>query len=233
VEAASLPRSTVRHRRPTWKALLALVLYAASAVLAWTLVSGARSFGAAPPEAAEATSTTQAVLAPTSTDLALGTIATRAARSVGTVGDSAGFVGWTAPGMSLVVTARPPGGWETGPRRAVEVALRGNVLDGTLVRSNGRTGLGLVRVAEPLPRPLWQERRPALVQPGDALVAVTADGSSTFTATAAGRLGIWGLGRGVAAGAPVVDASGRLVGVTAAGGRVVPIGRACGSIRRC
>jgi hypothetical protein len=232
VEAASIPRRTSRRRRPTWKAQAALLLYAVAALLAWSLVSGASSLAPAT-ETAEATPSTSAPLAPSSTDLALGTLAKRASRSVATIGASSGFVAWTANGLSLVVTARPAGGWKTGPARAVTVKLNGERHKGTLVRSNPRTGLGLVRVAGVLPRPLWQQRGPAAVASGDRLVAVTADGSTTFDTKTVGAGAIWGLGTGFAPGAPVVSESGRLVGVTTAGGRVVPIGRLCGSIRRC
>ncbi len=230
MEAASVPRPRVRQRRPTWKALVAVVLYGGAALFAWTLVSGQDSPSA--PAVAQATPAASEPLAPTSTDLALGTIAQRAVRSVVTVGASSGFVAWTAKGMSLVVTARPAGGWKTGAGRAVTLTFGGRELDGTLVRTNARTGLGLVRVPEVLPRPLWQQRRAAGVTRGDRLVAVTADGVTTFAAKSAGRNAIWGLGAATAPGAPVLNESGRLVGVTSAG-RVVPIGRACGSIRRC
>jgi len=233
MEAASIPRPAGRRRRPSLPALAAVALYAGAAFLVWSLVTGTSL--SLSPGTGEARATAPAAtgpLAPTSTDLALGTIATRAARSVVTVGASSGFVAWTAKGMSLVVTARPTGGWKTGPDRAVTVQLGGRELDGKLVRTNAGTGLGLVRVPEVLPRPLWQQRRPAGVAQGDRLVAVADKGSTTFAVKAAGRNAIWGLAAPASPGAPVLDESGRLVGVTTTG-RVVPIGRACGSIRRC
>jgi hypothetical protein len=229
MEAASLPRSYRRRRAPSWQAGVALVLYGAGLIVAWQLVSGTTTL----PATAEPSSTPRstAPLAPTSTDLALGTIAARGARSVVSIGASAGFVAWTANGLSLVVTARPTGGWQTGPDRSVTVGIGTRELDGKLVRSHGRTGLGLVRVEGDVARPLWQRRQSAPVQKGDTLVAVTAGGPAVFVVTESRHAAIWGL-RGSEPGAPVFDESGRLVGITT-GSRVVPIGRACGSIRRC
>ena len=229
MEAVSLPRHR-RRRTPSWKAGIALVLYAAALAVGWQLVTGAEL----PQEAEPATATPSATgpLAPTSTDLALGTIAARGARSVVSVGDSVGFVAWTANGLSLIVTARPAGGWQTGPDRAIGVGIGSRELEGKLVRTNRRSGLGLVRVTGDVARPLWQQRRAAPVTKGEKLVAATPGGSVVFVVREAGHRAIWGLGGRSVAGAPVFDESGRLVGVTT-GSRVVPIGRACGGIRRC
>jgi len=231
MEAASLAHPRRRRRAPSWQAGVALVLYAAAAFVAWQLVAGRT---VQPPAAETTTVTTRsaAPLAPDATDLALGAIATRAARSVVSIGDSAGFVAWTANGLSLVVTARPARGWQTGPDRAVQVAIGSRKLDGTLVRTNRRTGLGLVRVEGEVARPLWQQRVAARVKQGDTLVVSRPTGSAVFVVTESRDAAIWGLrGRSVP-GAPVLDESGGLVGVTTTS-RVVPIGRACGSIRRC
>ncbi len=228
--AASLPYRQ-RRRRPTWKAGVALVLYAAAIVVAWQLVSNTR---APTSEAGPATVTQPSTgpLAPTSADLALGTIAARGGRSVVSIGDSAGFVAWTANGLSLVVTARPAGGWQTGPNRSVRVGIGTRALDGKLVRTNRRSGLGLVRLEADVARPLWQRRQVATVEKGDTLVAATPAGSVIFVVTESRHAAIWGLRGRPVPGAPVFDESGLLVGVTTTS-RVVPIARACGSIRRC
>jgi hypothetical protein len=230
MEAASLPGDR-RRRTPSWQAGLALALYAGAFFVAWQLVNGTTPV---PPEAQPATATpaNDVPLGPTSTDLALGTIAARGARSVVSIGESAGFVAWTANGLSLVVTARPAGGWQTGPDRSVTVELGSRDLDGKLVRANPRSGLGLVRIEGDVARPLWQRRQAAPVQQGAKLAAATPSGTVVFAVTESRHAAIWGLGDRSVPGAPVFDESGRLVGVTT-GSRVVPIGRACGSIRRC
>jgi hypothetical protein len=230
MEAASLPRPH-RRRWPSWKAQAAVLLYALALFAAWNLVERGTALQAAP-EPATATPATTGPLAPTSSDLALGAIASRTSRSVVRVGEAAGFVAWTSRALTLVVTARPPGGWVTGPDRHVTVTRGARELDGKLVRADPRSGLGLVRVQGEVAPPLWQQRRPAPVQRGDRLVAVGPQGPAIFGATEARHTAIWGLGARGLPGAPVLDETGRLVGV-ATTSRVVPIGRACGPIRRC
>ena len=232
MEAASLPHLRRRRWRPTWKAQAAVLLYSFALFTAWTLVEGSATLPTTSPEAATATPVSTEPLAPTSADLALGAIASRSARSVVSVGESAGFVAWTAKALTLIVTARPAGGWVTGPDRSVAVTSGGRELDGKLVRTDPRTGLGLVRVEGEVARPLWQQRRPAPVAAGDRLVAATPSGPAVFGVTETRHAAIWGLRGRATPGAPVLDGSGRLVGV-ATGSRVVPIGRACGIIRRC
>lgn len=229
--AAATPRTRRRRRAPSWRAQVALVLYAGALVAAWQLVSSTTT-PAAKPESSTTTRASTSALAPTATDLALGTIATRGARSVVSIGESAGFVAWTANGLSLVVTARPTGGWQTGPNRSVSVGIGSRELDGKLVRTNRRTGLGLVRVEGDVARPLWQQRLAAPVEQGENLVAVTTEGSVVFVVSESRHAAIWGLRGRTVPGAPVFGESGRLVGVTT-GSRVVPIGRVCGTIRRC
>ncbi len=230
MEAASLPRHR-RRRAPSWQAGIALIFYAGALVVAWQLIEGA-SAPTAEREPATAPPSSAGPLAPTSADLALGTIAARGGRSVVSIGSSAGFVAWTSNGLSLVVTARPAGGWQTGSDRSVGVTIGARELDGKLVRTNRRTGLGLVRVDGDVARPLWQQRQAAPVQKGDTLVAATPAGSVTFVVTESRHSAIWGLRGRPVPGAPVFGESGLLVGVTTTS-RVVPIGRACGSIRRC
>lgn len=230
MEAALLTRPRRRRRVPGLHAWLALVLYVGGLVVAWQLVTETRT--PATIEPTTGTRTSSDAFAPTATDLALGTIATRGARSVVSIGSSTGFVAWTANGLSLLLTARPAGGWQTGPNRAVTIGTGSRELDGKLVRSDRRTGLGLVRVEGDVARPLWQERRAAPVAKGEQLVAVTAAGSVVFVVTESRHAAIWGLRGRPVPGGPVFDESGRLVGVTTTS-RIVPIGRACGSIRRC
>jgi hypothetical protein len=232
MEAVSLPHARRRRRRPSWKALAAGLLYGFALVAAWNLVDEATSLQATPDAATATPTTAGGPTGPSSTDLALGAIASRSARSVVGVGESAGFVAWTAKALTLVVTARPDGGWVTGPGRHVTVAAGARELDGTLVRTDRRTGLGLVRVRGSVGRPLWQTRVAAPVDPGERLVAVSPGGPEVFAATESRHAAIWGLQGRSTPGAPVFDQAGRLVGV-ATGSRVVPIGRLCGTIRRC
>ena len=228
MEAASIRGQRRRRRGPTWKAPLALALYAGALFLAWTLVTDVRgSESEATPAAPTDTSA-----APAGTELTLTTQATRAARSVVTVGETAGFVAWSTNGLSLVLTVRPDGGWETGEDREVAVTSGTTDYDGKLVRSDRRTGLGLVRVEGELARALWQTRAAAPVQAGDLLVVAGPGESAVFAVTEARHAAIWGVAAGTPPGRPVLNESGRVVGITA-GSRVVPIDRACGAIRRC
>jgi len=152
------------------KARCAFVAYAVALLAAWSLVSGADS---TPRRAAVAATATPdaAAAAPNSSDLALRTIAARVGRSVVTIGDSAGFVAWEANGLTLILTARPDSGWQTGERRSVAVrGANGFASEGTLVRTDPRTGLGLVRVEGYVEDPLWQFRRAAPLDPGHRLL---------------------------------------------------------------
>ncbi|MDQ3992863.1 MAG: S1C family serine protease [Actinomycetota bacterium] len=225
MEAASIGRH--RRRGPTWKAPLALALYAGALFVAWTLVSDAGTVGTEETPAAPAEAE-----GPAGTELTLTNHATRAARSIVTIGETAGFVAWTANGLSLVLTVRPTGGWQTDEDRRVTVTVGGSKHDGKLVRSDPRTGLGLVRVQGQLARPLWQSRAPAAVRKGDRLAIAGSGQATLFAVTEARHRAIWGADAGTAPGRPVLNEAGRVVGITT-GGRVVPIDRACGSIRRC
>jgi hypothetical protein len=228
MEAASVRGQQRRRRRgPSWKAPLALVLYAGALFVAWTLVTDVRSdeseatpaapAGSAPPPEAELTLTNQAA---------------RAARSVVTVGETAGFVAWSTNGLSLVLTVRPDGGWETGADREVVVTSGTTDYDGKLVRSDRRTALGLVRVEGEIGPALWQTRSPAPVRQGDQLAVAGPGEASLFVVAEARHAAIWGLPAGTPPGRPVLDGAGRIVGITT-GSRVVPIDRACGTVRRC
>lgn len=230
MEAASLPRR--RRRRSSLAALFAVVVYAGALYVGWSIVNAALSpsTDAAAPAAPTGTG---AVSGAGSTDLTLVTLAGRASRSVATVGESAGFVAWTTEtGLSLVLTSRPVGGWKTGPARSVTVRVGSTEHQGTLVRADPRTGLGLVRVQDDLGRPLWQEPAATTVRPGDRLAVAGPGKPRLFSVTESRPTAIWGAGAGTRPGAPVLDPQGRVVGVTT-GGRVVPIARACGVIRRC
>ena len=229
MEAASVPRSH-RRFRPTWKAPVALALYLTAAWVAWSLVAGAGTLSL--PSFGNGQQVTQGAIGPNPSDLALTTIATRASRSVVEVGAAKGFVAWTANGLSLVLTARPAGGWQTGDGRSVTVAAAGTEYEGTLVRADPKTGLGLVRVRGDLGRPLWQQRAATELSPGDRVAIAARPEPQLFSVAAARHNAIRGAPAGADPGQPVLAEDGRVVGVTT-GGRVVPIGRACGPIRRC
>lgn len=227
MEAASIRGQRRRRRRPSWKAPLALALYAGALFVAWTLVTDVRSGDSDATPAAPADSST-----PTGAELTLTNQATRAARSVVMVGETAGFVAWSANGLSLVLTVRPDGGWETGEDRQVVVTSGTNDYDGKLVRSDPRTGLGLVRVEGELGQALWQTRAAAPVRKGDRLAVAGPGGAALFVVSEARHAAIWGAPAGTPPGRPVLNESGRVVGITT-GSRIVPIDRACGAIRRC
>ena len=235
MEAASVRALRPRRRRrwrPTWKAPVALVLYVGALYAGWSLVERTRAV-AEPVEATKpATTVSRPANTPAGTDLTLANLTTRATRSVVGVGAGSGFVAWTANGLSLVLTTRPVGGWKTGPARSVQVTAGGTKHAGTLVRADPRTGLGLVRVEGELARPLWQRVAPVEARPGSRLAVAAPEGPKLFTVTEVHPGAIWGADPGTKGGQPVLDELGRLVGVTT-GGRIVPIARACGTIRRC
>jgi hypothetical protein len=226
MEAASI-RQGHRRRGPTWKAPIALALYVGALFVAWTLVADVRGVESEATPAAPAETA-----APVGTELTLTNHASRAARSVVTVGETAGFVAWSANGLSLVLTVRPAGGWETGEDRQVVVTSGTTDHQGKLVRSDPRTGLGLVRVEGELARALWQTRAPANVRKGDRLAVAGSGADALFVVTEARHAAIWGVDPGTPPGRPVLNDSGQVVGITT-GSRVVPIDRACGAIRRC
>ena len=115
----------------------------------------------------------------------------------------------SSPGLRTVSAwsspRAPPGGWQTGPDRRVRVEIGARALDGKLVRTNRRSGLGLVRIEGDVARPLWQQRRAAPVQKGDTLVAATTAGSAIFVVTESRQAAIWGLKGRPVPGAPVFD----------------------------
>jgi hypothetical protein len=236
VEAASVPRP--RRRRPPRRrshaaALAALVVYTAFGLAAYLLIARALD-GDDTRSGSQAPGT--ATLAPGPDQLALQAVGSRAQRSTVGVGSGTGFVAWQSNGLTLVLTSRPRAGWRTGEARSLAVAYGSEQHDGTLVRTDRRTGLGLVRVGGPVGgEPLWQTLRDATVRPGEPVVLVGRSDSSTAAVdhVAPRRIFLRGAGYGALAGGPVLNASGRLIGVVDAGGGVVPIERACGVIRRC
>ena len=182
MEAASLPRR--RRRRSSLAALVAVAVYAGALYVGWSIVNAALSPSTDAAEPAAPTGT-GAVSGAGSTDLTLVTLAGRASRSVATVGASAGFVAWTTEtGLSLVLTSRPVGGWKTGPARSVTVQVGSTKHQGTLVRADPRTGLGLVRVQDDMGRPLWQEPISTTVRPGDRLAVAGPGEPRLFSVTA-------------------------------------------------
>lgn len=221
MEAASLPRPH-RRRAPSWKAQGAVLVYGLAVAAVFLLVTG--PWERAAPAAAEATAA-PTVTAPAAEALALDSVAARTARSILPVGDGVGFVAWTTRDATLLLTV----GGDRGD--VVPVTKDGLIHDGEIVRADPATGLALVRVADEVGRPLWQERRPVTVAPGDWLVAV-APGASTHLEAQTVRYAGIGVRGTLRPGSPVLGETGRLVGVAGPSG-VVPIGRACGPIRRC
>jgi hypothetical protein len=228
-----------RRRRPRRRshaaALAALVAYAGFALGAYVVITRALDDDGTGTGSRSATPGT-ATLAPGPDQLALEAVGSRAQRSTVGVGDGTGFVAWQSNGLTLVITSRPRAGWRTGEARSVAVEYGADRYDGTLVRTDPATRLGLVRVAEPVDgNPLWPVLRDATVRPGDVVVLVGRTDFSTTTVDHVGsrRIYLRGDGYGSLAGSPVLNASGRLIGVVDAGGGVVPIERACGAIRRC
>jgi len=168
--------------------------------------------------------------------LALDTVGGRAQRSTVGVGPATGFVGWETNGLTLVLTARPAGGWQVGERRFVPVRYGDRTYGGALVRTEPVSGLGLVRVRNAgVADPLWPETGTAPVAAGDLVIVVGRSSSRTVEVERVGTKRIYfaGSGLGTFVGAPVLDASGQLVGVVDAGGGATPLARACGVIRRC
>jgi hypothetical protein len=225
-----------RRRRRHTTAWLAVTAYAAFALVAVVLV--ARSLDGPALKAGDGTRAEE----PTATtdggaeQLALQTVGSRAQRSTVGVGRSTGFVAWETNGLTLVLTARPSGGWQTGERRSVPVRYGGRTYDGRLVRTDAAAGLGLVRVQDAgVAEALWPDGARTAVFAGDLVVLVGRSSATTAEVERAGPNRIYFARGGLAsfAGAPVLDESGELVGVVDAGGGATPIGRACGVIRRC
>jgi S1-C subfamily serine protease len=235
VEAASIARRRPPRKRRRSRAWLAALLYVGLAAVAVVLVASARrddlpALGSS--DAGEG----QATVGGGADELALDTIGARAQRSTVGVGGGTGFVAWESPGLTLVLTARPAGGWTIGADRGLAVSYDGRSWPGTLVRADPKTGLGLVRVARVgIATPLWNTAERTATRAGEVLAVVGRRGARTVAVERAGRrrlyLGTTGLGS--LAGAPVLNTAGRLVGVLDSGGGAVPIARACGVIRRC
>lgn len=238
MEAASVrTRARRPRRRRRSRAWLAAAAYAAFATLAVVLVvrgldGGLPAIAGGDEEPAGSTVTA----GPGSEELALRTIGSRAQRSTVGVGEGTGFVAWEANGLSLVLTARPAGGWKLGPNRRVTVSYGGRSWPGTLARADAANGLGLVRVGQDgIADALWSAPVQTTVTNGErlALVGRTTARTVEVAQAATRRVYLTTTGLGPFAGAAVLNSTGRLVGVVDAGGGVVPIARACGVIRRC
>ena len=237
MEAASVRSAAKRtHRRRTES--LAVVAYVAFLAFAYLLISGslhgAPDTDRASPNATSGLSATGGLSA-ASEHLALATVGARAQRSTVGVDGTPGFVAWQQSGLTLMVTSRPRIGWHPGAARLVHVRWGAGWWQGTLARTDPATGLGLVRVQGVVATPLWQTRRPATVRAGESLVivgrrssqvvvvATVQGGSIKLVARAGTRYN----------GGPALNTRGRLIGIVTDRGTVVPIGRACGVIRRC
>jgi hypothetical protein len=230
------PRRRRPRRRRHSRAWLAALVYGAFAATAVALVAGALRGGLPSLASSDDGGSPGVTFGPGSDELALRTIGARAQRSTLGVGGGTGFVAWEANGLTLVLTARPAGGWKTGVARSLTVSFGGRSWRGTLARADAASGLGLVRVpAAGVADPLWEDASRTAVRTGERLAVVGRTTSRTVEVAQAARrrlyLGTSGLGG--FAGAPVLNAEGRLVGVIDAGGAAVPIARACGVIRRC
>jgi len=236
VEAASIARRQPPRRRRrrslAWLALLLYVGFAAAAVVlvGRALQSGLPSIGGGDQDA------TTGTLSGGPDELALRTIGTRAQRSTLGVGGGTGFVAWQTPGLTLVMTARPAGGWKLTGGREIAVSYNGRTWTGTLVRADPASGLGLVRLAQPnLGAALWGDPGRPTVRNGQLVAVVGRQSARTVSIAQAGRRRLYpdAGGLGDFAGAPVLDAQSQLVGVVDSGGGIVPIARACSVIRRC
>ena len=230
------PRNPRRRRRRKTHvaALAALVVYGAFVFVGYRLVSGA--LGDDDSTAREQPAGGQSTGAAAEDRLALQAVGSRAQRSTLGVGAGTGFVAWEQSGLTLVLTSRPAGGWKTGRGRSLTVVYDATRYDGTLVRADARSGLGLVRVPSGnVAAPLWNTPRVTTLRPGEPGVLVGRRDATTTTVERVGarRVFLEGSGYATLAGSPVLNGSGRLVGVVDAGGGVVPVSRACGVIRRC
>lgn len=236
MEAASIGRKRPpRRRRRSW-AWLALLLYLGFAATAVLLVGrglddGLPSLGGSAEEGATGT------LSGSPDELALRTIGSRAQRSTLGVGGGTGFVAWRTPGLTIVLSSRPAGGWNLTDGREIAVSYDGRTWTGTLARADPATGLGLVRLAgaAKVGGALWGDPGRPAVRNGQLVAVVGRRSARTVEIAQAGRRRLYPAsgGLGALAGAPVLDAQSQLVGVVDSGGGIVPIARACGVIRRC
>jgi hypothetical protein len=212
-----------------------LLLYVGFAATAVILVGRALQSGL--PSLSEGSGTgTTGTLAGGPDELALRTIGARAQRSTLGVGGGTGFVAWQTPGLTLVLAARPAGGWNLSDRRGIAVSYDGRSSAGTLVRADPASGFGFFRLAGAKLGPaLWGDPGRPAVRNGQLVAVVGRRSARTVSIEQAGRRRLYPAtgGLGALAGAPVLDAQSQLVGVVDSGGGVVPIGRACGIIRRC
>ena len=237
MEAASIARRRPprRRRRRSW-AWLALLLYLGFAAAAVVLVGRALQGGLPSLGGGSEDGTGTGTLAGGPDELALRTIGARAQRSTLGVGGGTGFVAWQTPGLTLVLTARPTGGWNLTEGRQIAVSYDGRTVNGTLARADPATGLGLVRVAGAQLGPaLWGDPSRRKARNGQLVAVVGRRSASTVSIAQAGRKRLYPAtgGLGTLAGAPVLDAESQLVGIVDSGGGIVPIARACGVIRRC
>lgn len=237
MEAASIGsrRPPPRRRRRSW-AWLALLLYLGFAGAAVVLVGRALQGGLPSIGGGSKEESTTGTLSGGPDELALRTIGTRAQRSTLGVGGGTGFVAWQTPGLTLVMTARPAGGWKLTDGRQIAVSYDGRTVTGTLVRADPASGLGLVRVTGSRLGPaLWGDPGRPKVRNDQLVAAVGRRSARTIAIAQAGKRRLYpdAGGLGAFAGAPVLNAQSQLVGVVDAGGGIIPIARACGPIRRC
>lgn len=242
-----------RRRRSTVAAVLATAAYAGAAGAAYLLVAPAlRDDAEATPRAAETTAPAVQPATPAAGGhdvLAMQSLASRAQRSVFVVEGAggvqgSGFIAWSAGGKSYLITSRTLiAGVLRDGGRTVFVRRGSSFWEADIAREDARSGLALLRVHDGIGRPLWARRGADSLQTGGSAVVVPA-GPDTPLAEA--PVGAWREGAftlDVAAnplnvGAAVIGERGKVAGVVVAitgggGVRVVPLGRACGSIRTC
>ncbi len=194
MEAASISRrrpTRPRRRRRRSRAWLAALVYAAFAATAVVLVVNARH-GGLPSLASSGDAENGGVtFGPGSDELALQTIGARAQRSTLGVGRGTGFVAWEANGLTLVLTARPAGGWKLGAKRSLTVTFGDRSWRGTLVRADAASGLGLVRVvAAGVADPLWDTPLRTSTRTGERLAVVGRTTARTVEVERGGPAGL-------------------------------------------
>jgi hypothetical protein len=255
VSAVPQPRpARVAVRRGHLGALLAAIAYGVAAFTLFQLVSPAlQGEREKQPEAAVAAAppaqTGLSAVGPEA--LAVRAVASRAQRSAYLVesaggGSGSGFVAWVHQGkVSFVLTARAvvEGVLADGGRTAY-VKRGSRFWPARIVRADRGSGLALLRVEAPLDRPLWQEPRDlATLEAGAKAVIVPAGSDAPFgegnlAPAEGGGLALRAGGEERYVGAPVVAAEGELGGIVvgflpSGESRIIPLGDACGTMRRC
>jgi hypothetical protein len=249
-----------RRRRRRWRSTIAAILatgaYAGAVVAAYQLVVPVLRDGSEPKPALAEPAAEEATPQPAPSAggrdlLAVRALAARAQRSVFLVEGAggvqgSGFVAWQSGGKSYLITSRTLVAGVLRDGGSIVFVRRGRSFwEADIAREDARSGLALLRVHDGIGRPLWRGVRGATdsLATGERAVVVPA-GPDTPLEQAA--VGAWrnraflveATPNPLNVGAAVVGRRGRIAGVVVAvtpggGNRVVPVGRACGSIRSC